>query len=147
MSDEEKKKEKEKEIIKISFEVQEFFNWCDANDIDREVDDMDDEDRKSFNKIKNHFVKAIKEKRLTIDGTNIVYTVSRFSPSAGQSITISRPTGKDFLAMDGFKETQQMQKFNAFCASIAGEEKSFVSKLDVFDRQLIQDIGTLFITA
>jgi hypothetical protein len=49
--------------------------------------------------------------------------------------------------MDGFKETQQMQKFNAFCASIAGKEKSFISKLDIVDRQFIQDIGTLFITA
>jgi hypothetical protein len=130
-----------------SFEEQEFYNWCDANDIDRAVDGMDDDDRKAFQKIKGHFVKAVNEKRLIVEGTKVLYTISRFSETAGEVITISRPRGKDFIAMDGFKDSQQMQKFNAFISSIAGKEKSYTARLDVLDRQLLQDIGTLFLTA
>jgi hypothetical protein len=125
---------------------QEFFNWCDANEIDRIAENMEDEVRKDFEKIKRRFEKAVDEKRLVVEDTNITYTISRFSKThAGQTLTIKRPTGKDFIAMDGFKETQQMQKFNAFLASIAGTEKSFIARLDTKDRQFIQDIGTLFL--
>jgi hypothetical protein len=129
------------------FAEQEFVNYCEANDIDHDEMAMDDDDRKAFAKIKNRFMKAVNEKRLVVDGTTLVYTVSRFSQTEGEKLTISRPTGRDFIAMDGFKDTQQMQKFNAFIASMAGKEKSYVSRLDVTDRQFLQDIGTLFITA
>jgi hypothetical protein len=125
---------------------QEFCNWCDANEIDRAVEDMEEEDHKDFLKIKRRFAKAVDEKRVVVDGTTIKYTVSRFSKNAaGQVLTITRPTGRDFIAMDGHKETQQMQKFNAFLASIAGTEKSVIARLDIKDRQFIQDIGTLFL--
>ena len=131
----------------ITFEEQEFYNWCDANEIDHDESVMDDDDSKAFQKIKARFRKAVNQKRLIVDGTKIIYTVSRFSKTAGDKLTISRPIGKDFIAMDGFRDTQQMQKFNAFIASIAGKEKSYVSQLDIFDRQFLQDIGTLFLTA
>jgi hypothetical protein len=124
---------------------QEFNNYCDANEIDRELDDMEDEDRESFIKIKKRFMKAVKEKRVVVDGVKLQYTVSKFSPSQGQPFTISRPTGKDFMAMDGFKDNQQMNKFNGFIASIAGTERSTVARLDIVDRQFLQDIGTLFL--
>ena len=131
----------------IDFDEREFINYCEANEIDHDEMAMDDDDRKTFVKMKNRFMKAVNEKRLIVDGTTLVYTVSRFSQTEGEKLTISRPTGKDFIAMDGFKDTQQMQKFNAFIASMARKEKSYVSRLDVTDRQFLQDIGTLFITA
>jgi hypothetical protein len=129
----------------LSFAEQEFINWCEANDIDHAEEDMEEDDRKDFQKIKKRFIKAVNDKRLVVDGINIEYTLSRFSESAGQKITISRPKGKDFIAMDGFKETQQMQKFQAFIASITKSEKSFIARLDMVDRQFLQDIGTLFL--
>lgn len=130
----------------ISFAEQEFINWCDANGIDHTEEDMDEADGKDFHKIKKRFMKAVEEKRLVVDGTKIEYTISRFSPkNAGQVLTISRPIGRDFIAMDGFKDTQQMQKFHAFIASIARTEKSVVANLDIVDRQFLTDIGTLFL--
>jgi hypothetical protein len=139
--------EAEKEESETTFEEQEFINYCEANEIDHDECGMDEDDRKAFQKIKARFMKAVNEKRLVIDDTKIIYTVSRFSETAGEKLTISRPKGRDFIAMDGFKDTQQMQKFNAFIASIAGKEKSYVARLDVLDRQILQDIGTLFLTA
>ena len=131
----------------IGLAEQEFANYCEANEIDHDELAMEDEDCEGFRKIKSRFIKAINEKRLVVDGTKLVYTVSHFSETAGDRLTISRPKGKDFIAMDGFKETQQVQKFNAFIASICGREKSYVSRLDMKDRLFLQDIGTLFITA
>ena len=97
----------------IDFAEREFINYCEANEIDHDEMAMDDDDRKTFVKMKNRFMKAVNEKRLIVDGTTLVYTVSRFSQTEGEKLTIARPTGKDFIAMDGFKDTQQMQKFNA----------------------------------
>jgi hypothetical protein len=133
--------------VDITFEKQEFFNWCDANDIDHATEGMDEDTRKDFQKIEKHFTAAIKDGRLTVDGEKFVYTVSDRSPNAGEKFTVKRPNGKDFIAMEGFKDSQQMQKFNAFIASMAGKEKSYVARLDIKDRQFLQDIGTLFTTA
>ncbi|MDR1251108.1 MAG: hypothetical protein LBK62_02970 [Treponema sp.] len=130
----------------ITFAEQEFINWCDANGIDHTEEDMEEEDRRDFKKTKKRFMRAVDEKRLVVDGTKIEYTISRFSKkNAGQTLAISRPIGRDFIAMDGFRDTQQMQRFQAFIASIAKTEKSLVANLDIEDRQLLVDIGTLFL--
>jgi hypothetical protein len=131
----------------ITLAEQEFINYCEANEIDHDESGMDDDSRADFVKIKKRFMKAVDAKRLIVDGTKLVYTVSKFSPSSGEQITVCRPAGRDFIAMDGFKDTQQMQKFNAFIASICGKEKSYISRLDIVDRQFLQDVGTLFLAA
>jgi len=129
----------------LSFEEQEFRRYCEANEFDYDELGMDEDDRKDFVKIKKRFMKAVDEKRLVIDGTKLQYTISKFSKSAGQELAISRPIGRDFIAMDGFKETQQLQKFHALIASITKTEKSFINNLDITDRQFLQDIATLFL--
>ena len=134
----------------ISFEEQEFNNWCDANDIDRAVDGMDDDDRKNFEKIKRRFCLAIKQKRLVIDGDTFSYTISERSPNAGKVLNVSRPNGRAMLAMDGYKENQQQQKLQAFIAAITGTQKrdiATISELDSKDLQLLQDVAILFLTA
>jgi hypothetical protein len=131
----------------ISFGAQEFSAWCEENEIDHDELAMDDDECKDFLKIKSRFIKAVKEKRLIVDGAELKYTISKFSQAAGEKITLSRPKGRDFMAMDGFKDTQQMQKLNAFIASMAGKEKSWGARLDVTDQRFLQDIAALFLTA
>jgi hypothetical protein len=133
-----------------TFEEQEFYNWCDANDIDHAIDGMDEDDRKSFEKIKRHFTAAIKEKRLVVEGDHFTYTVSERSPNAGDKFTVKRPNGRAMLAMDGFKENQQNQKLIAFIAAISGVEKRDIVKisgLDNKDYKVLQDVAILFLTA
>jgi hypothetical protein len=129
------------------FAEREFRAWCGANDIDCAEEDMGEEDRAGFVKIKKRFCRAITEKRLVTDGVKLVYKVSSQSPQAGEEITVRRPTGKDLIAMDGFKDTQQMQKMQAFIASVCGKERSFVARLDGRDYRFLQDAATLFLTA
>jgi hypothetical protein len=69
----------------------EFISYCDANDIDHDKDSMKDEDLKGFNQIEEHFIRACKAGRVTVDGTKIIYKVSERSGSfAGDTVTISR---------------------------------------------------------
>jgi hypothetical protein len=138
------------ENTETGFEEQEFYNWCDANDIDRAVDGMDEDERKSFEKIKRHFVAAVQEKRLVVDGNKIIYTVSDRSPNAGTELVINYPNGRAMLAMDGYKDNQQQQKLQAFIAAISGVQKrdiQTVATLGKKDYQLLQDIAILFLTA
>ena len=139
----------EKDESEITFEEQEFYNWCDANDIDRAIDGMDEKDAKDFLKIRRHFTTAIKEKRLVVDGDRFVYTVSERSPNAKETFTVKRPNGRAMLAMDGYKETQQNQKIIAFIAAICGVQKrdiSKISELDDKDYKVLQDAAILFLT-
>jgi hypothetical protein len=137
----------------ISFAEQEFINWCEANGLDHEEAAMDEDEAKDFRKIKRHFTQAVDEKRLVVDGNNIIYTVSSRSTSktvAGKQFTIRRPNGRAMLAMDGYKDTQQMNKLEAFMAAICGIEKrdiGQISALDHQDHQFIQDVAVLFLTA
>ncbi|MDR2097701.1 MAG: hypothetical protein LBP37_04195 [Spirochaetaceae bacterium] len=140
--------ENEKEETGATFEEQEFYNWCDANDIDRAVDGKDEDERKSFERMKRHFVTAVKEKRLVVDGNKIIYTVSDRSPNAGTELTVTYPNGRAMLAMDGYKDTQHHQKLQAFIAAICGVQKrdiQTIAALGKKDYQLLVDIATLFL--
>ncbi|GHV90448.1 hypothetical protein AGMMS50268_09510 [Spirochaetia bacterium] len=140
----------------ISFAEQEFINYCEANGLDYEEAAMDEDEAKDFRKIKRHFTRAVDEKRITVDGTALIYTVSNRSPKtaagktlAGSQFTIRRPNGRAMLAMDGYKDTQQMNKLEAYMAAICGIEKrdiGMIAALDKTDHQLIQDIAILFLT-
>jgi hypothetical protein len=131
----------------LDFAEREFRAWCENNDIDHAEEDMNEEDRADFVKIKKRFCSCLREKRLVTDGVKLAYKVSALSTAAGEEIVIRRPTGKDLMAMDGYKETQQMQKMQSFIASICGKEKSFIARLDGKDYRFLQDIAALFLTA
>ena len=130
------------------FSEREFRAWCDANDIDCTEEDMDEDSREDFLKIKKRFCRAIREKRLITDGVKLNYKISELSTScANTEIIIHRPTGKDLIAMDGYKDTQQMQKMQSFIASMCDREKSFITRLDAKDYRFLQDVAVLFLTA
>jgi hypothetical protein len=136
------------DAAEISFERQEFYNWCDANEIDRNVEAMDEADRRDFERIAGRFCGAVKEKRITVDGDNFIYTVSGRSKYAGEKFTVTRPTGRAMLAMDGFKDTAQNQKLQAFIAAICGVEKRDIvkiSSLDNKDYKVLQGVAVLFL--
>jgi hypothetical protein len=138
----------ERKETEKSFEGEEFIRYCEANSLDYNEEDMDEDDRKGFRAIKKWFMKAVKEKRLVVDGVKLLYTISEYSKdSAGKEIAIRRPIGRDFMAMDGLRETQSVQKLNGFIASMCDQEKSFVARLDILDRQFLEGVGTLFLTA
>jgi hypothetical protein len=135
----------------LTFEEQEFLNYCEANEFDHDENAMDDDDRKDFVKIKKRFMKAVAEKRIVVDGDKLIYTVSERSPKdmVGTKLTISRPNGRTLLAMDGYRDTQQQNKLAAYIAALCRIDRRDIHKitsLDKKDNQLIQDIAVLFLT-
>jgi len=125
----------------------EFASYCEANDIDHDEAAMNEEDLKDFQAIKKRFVKACKQGRVIVEGQKIIYTNSNFSPQgyAGQKVTITRPGGSAFTAMDGFKDTQAIHKLHAFCSAMTGMEVKWFSNLDITDWQFYRDIATCFL--
>ena len=133
----------------ISFEEQEFINYCEANEFDYNEEGMDNDSRKDFVKIKKRFIKAVSEKRLVVDGDKIEYIVSSKSEGmAGQKIIIHRPNGRTLLAMDNYKEGHhsRLMGYMAALCKIPRNEIHKISSLDKKDHQIIQDIAVLFLT-
>jgi hypothetical protein len=141
--------EEKSDPLSLSFEEREFYNWCEANDVDYALEGADNDDRKGFQKIKKHFTDAIKENRLIVDGDKFTYIVSKNSPNAGEKFIVRRPNGRAMLAMDGYKESAQNQKLQSFMAAICGIEKRDIVKISALDNKdykVLQDVALLFLT-
>jgi len=125
----------------------EFDRYCEANDIDFDMSAMTENEKKDFEPIKRRFVKACMQGRVEVDGINLKYIISDFSPSPfkGQMVTTKRPGGSSFMEMDGYKETQSVHKMHGFLAAMTGQEKSFFTKIDGKDWHFLQGIAVLFL--
>lgn len=125
----------------------EFRTWCDANEFECDVDSMTEDMKVAFNSTKKDVIKAMRAGRLILDGTGMQYTVSKFSPEgfAGVAVTISRPTGNIWLAMDGKKDVDRMHKMQAAMSALTGKDTGWFSRLDVKDWSFFQGIASLFL--
>ena len=139
--------EKDKQKYPDDIAAEEFVSYCEANDIDHDEAAMGQEDLKDFLAIKKRFIKACKQGRVIVDGRDIIYTNSQFSPKefAGEKVTISRPGGAAFSGMDSFRENQSVHKLHAFCSAMTGKEVKYFSKLDITDWHFYRDIASLFL--
>jgi hypothetical protein len=125
----------------------EFAAFCEANDIEYEMDGMTDEERQDFEPIKKRFIKACMQGRLIVDSRSLKYTNSEFTEKAFQEeVTITRPSGHAFMAMDGYKETQSVHKLQGFVSSMTGKEVKYFSKIDSSDWLFYRDMATLFLS-
>ena len=126
----------------------EFDLFCDNNEIEHDEAAMNDDEKDSFSAIKKRFIKACMAGRVEVEGTSLKYTVSSFAPEgfAGNVLTIKRPGGHAFAAMDGFKDDRSISKQIAFMSAMTGREMKYFSKIDGSDWKFIQDISTLFLS-
>ncbi|GHU13043.1 hypothetical protein FACS1894161_2540 [Spirochaetia bacterium] len=138
----------EKEKYAAETAAAEFISYCEANDIDHDESSMKTEDAEGFRQIKEHFIKACRAGRVIVDETKIIYRVSERSGNfAGDHVTINRPGGQAFMAMDGFKDNESVHKLQAFCSAMTGKEVRYFSKLDIVDWRFFRDISSLFLSA
>ena len=128
----------EKEV-KIDREtaVAEFERFCEVNEIDYDESAMTTEDIEAFKP----------NGRVEVDGRNIQYTVSALSDNAaGDVVTIKRPTGHAFVAMDNYNDKQSVHKLQGFVSAMTGKEVKYFSKIDISDWLFFRDIATLFLS-
>jgi hypothetical protein len=139
--------EKKKNKIDKETAEAEFVSFCEANDIDCDMDGMTDEDKADFEPIKKRFIAACCQGRITVDGGKITYTPSNFTKAEFRNpVEIKRPDGHAFMAMDGYKETQSIHKLHGFLSAMTGQEIVYFSKIDGGDWLFFRDIGTLFLS-
>jgi hypothetical protein len=135
-----------KSVIDRETAEAEFERYCDANEIDCDMDGMNDDEKKDFEPIKKRFIKACMQGRAKVDGMDLEYTVSKFSkpPFCGQKITVKRSGGQSYMGMDGYKDTHSIHKIHGFLSAMTRQETSFFAKIDGQDWKFFRDIATLF---
>jgi hypothetical protein len=139
---------KKKNKIDRKIAEAEFVLFCEANDIDCDMDGMTDEDKAGFEPIKRRFINACMQGRVTVDGLKIIYTPSDFTVKEFRGpVEIDRPSGHAFMAMDGYKETQSIHKLQGFVSAMTGQETKYFSKIDVRDWLFFRDVASLFLSA
>jgi hypothetical protein len=126
----------------------EFNLFCENNGIEHDETAMNDEEKESFADIKKRFIKACMEGRAVVNGQSIEYTVSQFSPEnfKGNTITIKRPGGNAFAAMDSFREKESVHKLLGFMSAMTGQEVKYFSKLDILDWKFFSSVSSLFLS-
>jgi len=126
----------------------EYTNWCEANGIEYDEAGMSDDEKKDYEGLKNRIVKAIQQGKAVVDGDNIIYTLSNYEGNMdGMKINVSAPTGKVFLGMDGYKETQQMHRMHGAMSALTGLDIGVFAKLKLGDWRFFQSVLTLFLSA
>jgi hypothetical protein len=126
----------------------EFISFCENNEIEYTEAAMNDEELKTFSEIKQRFIRACMAGRVEVDGTSIKYTISKYSSDGfrGETVTIKRPGGQAFSAMDGFKEEKSISRLLAYMSSMTGKDLKYFSKIDGSDWKFISGIASLFLS-
>jgi len=127
----------------------EFIRYCDSNEFDHDTSGMNDEEKESFDDIKQRFLKACMAGRVVVDGMLLKYTVSNFSPEGfkGDVLTFKRPAGYAFTAMDDFKERENVHKLTAFMSALVGKDLKYFAKIDSSDWKFVSSIAQLFLSS
>jgi len=125
----------------------EFINYCESNDFEHDESKMNDEEVESFKDIKEKFIKACIEGRVEVDGRNLTYTISKFSAEGyrNEKVTIKRPLGSAFSAMDSFKDKENIKKLHGFVSAMTGKDVSYFTKIDIIDWKYFNAIAQLFL--
>ncbi|MCQ2087882.1 MAG: hypothetical protein MJZ37_07500 [Bacilli bacterium] len=139
----------EKEIV-IAEEIAEkdFTAWCEANEIDCDVNMMSDEEKKDFEPLKKRIVKAIMEGRCEVDDDQLSYTLGNYESDnlTGKVIKIKSPTGKLFLGTDGYKETQSVHKLHGAMSALTGLDVGYFGLMNIKDWKFFQSVLQLFLS-
>lgn len=138
-----------KYVIDYETAEEEFNNFCDAWELDNEESVMSENDKTDFKRLKNQIIKAIRKGRLCMkEDETLEYIISEKTKNekkSGQNLTIRRPSGETYLAMDKYKEGQGVHKFNAVLANMSGHAPAYFSDFDGIDLKPLQAIVTLFL--
>ena len=136
-------------VIDEETALDEFNQFCDVWELDNNESSMNDDDIIDFQRLKNQIIKAIRKGRLCLkEDETLEYIISEKTKNekkAGQVLTIKRPTGSTYLAMDKYKDGQGVHKFNAILGEMTKHAPQFFSDFDGIDLKPLQAIVNLFL--
>lgn len=123
----------------------EFADFVDAWDIDANTDAMSGEDREAFAQQKAKIVTQIMKGSASIDEDgNISYRLKK--PQDGVTEIVFRiPSGQAYMAMDQYKDRQNVHKMYAFMGSMTKQETKLFSRMDARDTKFCMGVTLLFL--
>ena len=126
--------------LKVATEVaqQDFDRMCVARRVDLDESQWDEDDKKTFAKLKAEIVKAISTGALTVDADG---APTLLAPS-GESFKFRKPNGATLINMDG--KTGTARVFAAL-ADMSGRNTGEFSKLEMPELNLCARLYALFI--
>jgi len=123
---------------------EEFTRFVDTMDLDVDLEDMDEEDKKAFSQQKNRIVSAIMSGVLVVnDNGEPVFTPKRVNDA--KPITFYEPTGASLMAMDRKKKTEDIGKLYAAMGDITKTSAGVFSKMKMSDLKICMAITTIFL--
>lgn len=131
---------------KVAREValDDFNNFCEAMDIDNNVDEMSEEDAKSFQEPREVILKAVMSGNLTFNDDHEPVYAPRNSPKVAGPLTFREPNGADYMAMDRKKDGQNFGKMWAMADSLTRSAPGTIANLRNRDLKVVQAIMQLF---
>lgn len=125
----------------------EFERWADSMGLDF---CGTEKEMAAIKSLKGAVVRAFMRGALVLDDDgSLEYTVSDKSPEgiAGDKVKIGEMNGRVWLAMDGYKETEQMHKLASAASALTGKDISWFGKLSGKDFNFFTGVVGLFMSA
>lgn len=121
--------------------LNEFDRMCSFFRIMTDESKFTADDIKDFNTIKSEIVYAIEQGALVVneEGQPTYITVD------DKEFTFRKPTGKDYMEMDRYKEDQGMHKTFAMTSSLCNVQPKSISSLDGDDAMFMLKVTGFFI--
>lgn len=131
-------------VISKEMALDEFERFADCMDLYLEPDEMDDEDRRDFFKIRGRLVRAICNGSLVIDNNGqAVYTPQNDDSKHKTAITFHERSGATVIAQDGKGKNAEGKKTYAMMGELTRLHERVFSGLVGIDIKICQDIYML----
>jgi Fe-S-cluster formation regulator IscX/YfhJ len=125
--------------------IKEYERFVDLMDLDVDLDDMDDDDKREFTDHQRIILRAIRRGHLAIDEKGQpVYTTQR-EPKAGETLVFKEPNGAALMAMDRKKNHEDVGKMYATMGQITGTNAKTFSLMAYPDLKVCTAVVTLFL--
>ena len=119
----------------------EFNKFAEAMDIDTDVENMDEEDKKDFEGIRRK-IESIMSGRLVVnDNGEPEYTPE----GAENALVFQEPTGASLMASDKRKKTENVARLNTVMGEMCGVPSKTSAMLQMRDFKVCSAITTLFL--
>lgn len=132
-------------IVSKEVAEQEFSKFVEAWDIDANTDGMSGEDREAFAQQKAKIVTQIMKGNACIDDDgDISYKLKKPQDDITE-IVFRIPSGQAYMAMDQYKDRQNVHKMYAFMGAMTKQETKLFSRMDARDTKFCMGVTLLFL--
>ena len=140
-----KEVEATREKMPLEVAEAEFARFAQIWDIDVNTDNMSGEDKESFNQQRGRIVNQIMAGHATVDEAGDIRYKLKYPEGSVTELHFRVPKGDAYMAMDKFKDRQNIHKTNAFLGAMTKQPPQLFSNMDARDVKFCQGVVVLFL--